>query len=81
MSWILGIIAFLVFFFWRSGGMQPLLKVGPVEMDWRDILVLAIIVIGAWLVASHQVSGTDLLKILAGILAAQAVGQSAGAKR
>ncbi len=73
MSWIVAIIAFLVFFFWRSGGMQPLLKAGPVEVDWRDILVLAIIVVGAWLVASHQISGSDLLKILAGMLAAHAL--------
>ncbi len=73
MGWIVAIIAFLVFFFWRGGGMQPLLKAGPVEVDWRDILVLAIIVIGAWLVTSHQISGGDLLKILAGILAAKAL--------
>lgn len=73
MGWIVGIIAFLVFFFWRGGGMQPLLKAGPVELDWRDILILAIIAIGAWLAATHQISGADLLKILAGILAAQAV--------
>jgi len=76
MSWIVGIIAAIVFFFWRSSA-RPRFTAGPVELDWRDIAILAIIVIGGLAVLTHQMTSGDLVKILAGILVAQVVGGKA----
>ena len=76
MSWyIIGLAVILFLFYLLSGGlaptstlMQPLLKAGPISMDWRDIIAIAIVAIVAWALYTHQLTAKEALTILAGIL-------------
>ena len=82
MIWIVGIILFLLYFVTgalpnnvRFPGIQPLLEVGPVKMDWRDILALLIVVIAIYAVSTSQLSAKDALIIVGSILAGKIIGK------
>jgi hypothetical protein len=48
--------------------LQPALEVGPLRMDWRDIIALAIVVIVFVGLYTHQLSYERALAILGGLL-------------
>lgn len=81
-AWVIAIALFVLYLikpnFPARGvfpGIEPLLKVGPVEMDWTDILALALVIILLYAMFSGQMSAEDAAKILAGALAGKALGK------
>jgi hypothetical protein len=79
-AWIIAIALLILYLikpkFPASGifpGIEPLLNIGPVEMDWTDILALALVIILLYAMLSGQMSAEDVAKILAGALAGKAL--------
>ena len=76
MSWYIIALAVILFLFYLFSGalaptstlMQPLFKAGPVSVDWRDIIAIAIVAIVVWALYTHQLTAKEALAILAGIL-------------
>jgi hypothetical protein len=67
--WIVAVVVAL--FLWAPGGLlgaQMLLKIGPVEMDWRDILALFLIVILGIAYFNGELSAKQIAAIIGGIL-------------
>lgn len=80
MGWALAVVAFLLMFLpatvqgpSRFPGLIPLIEVGPVKADWRDLIAIAIIAIVVWAIWTGQLSVNDALKILGGLLLGKAV--------
>ena len=55
---------------WFFSGAQPFAEIGPVKLDAVDIIAIGMIGIGIWLVATGQITGKELLGILAAVLIA-----------
>ncbi|MBI4278830.1 MAG: hypothetical protein HY660_10275 [Armatimonadetes bacterium] len=75
MVWLAAIIAFLIL----AGrgilpGVQPLLTVGSVGIEWPDIIAILIAGVAIYALATGQMSPREVLVILAGILAGKAIG-------
>jgi hypothetical protein len=82
MIWIAGVVLFLLYSAsgalptnLRFPGIQPLFEVGPLKMDWRDILALLIVGIVIYGLHTGQLSARDALIIVGSILAGKAVGK------
>lgn len=52
----------------RRALLQTALEVGPLKMDWRDIIALAVVVIVLFGIYTHQLSVERALAVLAGLL-------------
>lgn len=81
-AWIVAVVAFLFYFAryllptqGKFPGVGPLLDAGPVHIDWTDIVALALVVILAYGVLTHQIPARDAAVILAGALSGKAVGK------
>ena len=48
--------------------LQTVLEIGPLKMDWRDIIALAIVAITIFGLYTHQLSIERALAILGGLL-------------
>jgi hypothetical protein len=75
MEWLLFIVfAILIGASTAGGGLvQPLFELGPLRMDWRDIIALAIVVIVAWALYADKLSVQQALAILGGLLVGKLV--------
>lgn len=80
MEWILGVMLFVAYL--ASGalpettvfpGIRPLLKVGPVKMDWRDILALLIVGVAIYALYTGEMSPQGVIILLGGILMGKAI--------
>ena len=72
MDWtlIVGLVLFILIVGTGSVGglVQPLLEVGPLKMDWRDIIALAAVAVVFYGLYRHTLTEKEALTILAGIL-------------
>jgi hypothetical protein len=78
MDWVLIAALFLFIVLVGSGSVtrlvQPLFEIGPLKMDWRDIIALAVVIVVGIALYRETLTERDALKILAAILIGKLVG-------
>jgi hypothetical protein len=73
MDWVFAVILFVAYVLSGLLPVRPLLVAGPIQMDWRDIIALAIVGIVIYALYMGQISFKDALVILGGILVGKIV--------